>query len=87
MKIISLINKVLPILLESEQKYPNDKTYAMIARKLEFLKDCIENNKSLKDELKGRELNFNVIASKNFSGPEEDLQKKVSEIAVLLSKT
>lgn len=81
----TLLTDVIDELSEKVKKYPGDNTYSLILKQIEFVRDCIEKGKNIFVELKGRELNFNVVASKNLSGPEEALQKKISEIAVYLS--
>lgn len=82
--LLILIEEVLLEIHEKEKKYEKDNTYPLIARQLEFIQDCIKNKKSIIDELDGRELNYGIIASRNFSGPEEELEEKIGEITTLL---
>jgi hypothetical protein len=84
-KIIKEIESLLPA-LHSKAADSSDTTFITIANQLEFIKDCLMNNKDILKELDGRELNFNVIASRNLAGPDEDLQKKISHVGLLLSK-
>jgi len=82
----NLFNDVMNELSLKIKQYPDDKTYSFILKQIEFVQNCLENDKDLSTELNGRELNFSVVASKNLSGPETELQQKISEIAVYLSK-
>ena len=82
----NLLNDVINELSEKVNKHPNDNTYNLILKQIEFIQDCLVNKKNIFAELNGRELNFNVVASKNLSGPETELQKRISEIAVYLSE-
>ncbi len=81
----NLFNDVVNELSEKVKTNPQDNTYNLILKQIEFLQDCLVNGKDIVSELNGRELNFNVVASKNLSGSESELQNKISEIAVLIS--
>jgi hypothetical protein len=83
-KLILLIDEVVSELYQKSKDFPEDRAYPLIYKQLEFIKDCVLNNKSIINELNGRELNFNVVASRNFAGPEERLEKKIGEIVILL---
>lgn len=63
-----------------------DNTYELILKQLEFVHDCLINDKNIFKELNDRELNFAAVASKNLSGPDEDLLKKIEDISIYLSK-
>ena len=60
--------------------------YDHVCNQIEFVYDCIINNKDIKKELGGRKLNFTVVASRNFSGPEEYLNEKVGEIGLITGR-
>lgn len=64
----------------------NDQAYELILKQMEFIYDCLANNKNIFDELNGRELNFPAVASKNLSGPEESLLNKIGIVTNYLSK-
>lgn len=83
-KIIDRINDVLPELHAKEKMDEEAEVYASIARQLEFLKQCYEKELDYKSELNDRKLNFGIVASRNLAGPEEELEKKISEINALL---
>jgi len=55
-----------------------------VCKQIEFLYDCITHNKDIESELNGRELNFHIVASRNFSGPDENLLSQVGDISVYL---
>lgn len=82
--IIAAIDSVLPELQRKEQQEASVWEYAMIARQLEFLRDCFERGKDYRQELNGRELNFSLVASRHFAGPEDDLLHQVGRISILL---
>ena len=82
----NLFDDVVNELSEKVKKYPNENTYNMILKQIKFVQGCLMNKRNIFTELNGRELNFNVVASKNLSGSEINLQKKISEIAVYLSE-
>lgn len=79
-KIIDMIDEVLPEIQLKEKTSDDSNIYASIARQLEFLKKCYENGLDYRVELSGKKLNFGIVASRNFSGPEEELEWKISKI-------
>jgi len=79
-----LFNSVIAELSEKVIEDPQDNTYNLILKQIEFLQDCLVSGKDINSELNGRELNFNVVASKSLSGPEVELQEKIGEISVYL---
>ncbi len=64
---------------------PENNTYELILNQLEFVYDCLIHDKDIFQELNGRELTFPAVASKNLSGPDEGLLKKIGDISVYLS--
>jgi hypothetical protein len=83
-EIIDKIDIVLPEIQIKESTSKDSGVYASIARQLEFLKKCHEQGLDYRNELGGKKLNFGIIASRNFAGPEEDLETRISEINSLL---
>jgi len=83
-EIIDRIDEVLPELLVKESEDIDPGVYASIARQLEFIKECFENGMDYKEKLGDKKLNFGVLASRNFSGPEENLGEKIGHINYLL---
>ncbi len=83
-KISNLIEQVLKELSIKEKNEPDDKTYPTIIKQLEFVKECIENGKKVVDELNGRTLSFGIIASRNLSGSDPDLEEKIGEISTFV---
>ncbi|CCU71298.1 immunity protein Tsi6 family protein [Thalassolituus oleivorans] len=79
-KIVDMIDEVLPEIQLKEKTSEDSNIYASIARQLEFLKNCYENGLDYRVKLNGKKLNFGIIASRNFAGPEEELEEKISRI-------
>lgn len=79
-QIINIIDQVLPEVQLKEKTSEDSTIYASIARQLEFLKNCYENGLDYRMELNGKKLNFGIVASRNFAGPEEELEDKISKI-------
>lgn len=75
-----MIDEVLPEIQLKEKTSEDSNIYASIARQLEFLKNCYENGLDYRVELNGKTLNFGIVASRNFAGPEEELEEKISKI-------
>jgi hypothetical protein len=84
--IADLFKHVINELAEKATKNPKDNTYNLILRQIEFLQNCLINKKNMLSELNGRELNFNVIASKNLSGPDAELQEQISDISIYIDE-
>jgi hypothetical protein len=85
-EIIDKIDGVLPEIQAKEKTCKDSGVYASIARQLEFLKKCHDKGVDYRSELGERKLNFGILASRNFAGPEEDLEERISEINSLLIK-
>jgi hypothetical protein len=85
LRIIEAIDAVLPELQRKEQQQAAAWEYAMIARQLEFVRDCFVRDTDYRRELNGRELNFALVASRHFAGPEEDLLHQIGRISTLLN--
>ncbi len=80
-----LFDDVLEELEKKIKQNPNDKTYEVIWTQIKFVYDCQKNKRDIKKELGGRELDFQVIASRNLGGSEEELLDKIGDVAVYVS--
>ena len=72
-------------LSEKSNNGSGDSTFEFILKQLEFVYDCLINDKDIFEELNDRELTFPAVASKNLSGPDENLLEKIGDISVYLS--
>jgi len=85
-EIEQLFHDTMTELSEKNNDGSGDNTYELILKQLEFVYDCLINDKNIFEELNDRELNFSIVASKNLSGPDENLLRKIGDISMYLSK-
>jgi len=80
-----LFSDVISELENKIKQEPNDKAYESILSQINFIYECQKNGKDIAQELNGRELDFQVIASRNLSGPEQELLEKIGDVALYVS--
>ena len=81
-----LFQETIKELTNKNKADSDDDTYSFILIQIKFLYDSLINNKNIKDELNGRELNYDIVASRNFSGPDEQVLYNIGEITAYISK-
>lgn len=80
-----LFSEVVNELENKIKQEPNDKAYESILSQINFIYKCQIDGKDIAQELNGRELDFQVIASRNLSGPERELLEKIGDVALYVS--
>jgi len=85
-KIKALFNETIHELSKKNKLNSDDPTYGYILKQLEFVYDCLISEKNILIELRGRELDFPGVASKNLAGSDDELLDKIGDISIYLSK-